>query len=398
MRQSNMLANILDNYKDLSKLIPKVAIIESSPTEPYAIIEGQKTLVFCSNNYLGLANSQVVKEASIQAINKYGYGSGGSRWASGTTDLHQELDKKLARFKGKQAAVTFSAGFMANYGVISALINSVTGNIRNTIVPAIFSDELNHASIIAGCINSQAKIYVYEHKNMVHLSDLLEKSKETYKLIVTDGVFSMDGDIAPLDEIVKLARKYSAMIMVDEAHAVGILGKNGKGTAEHFGVEDDIEIIMGTLSKTFGSLGGYIACDTVLAEYIRCSAKSYIFSASMPPINAAAVMAVLDEITSNLTYQKKVLDMAQYLRSNLNKLGLDTLSSETAIIPIYIGDETKAINIAKELMDDGIYLTCAIWPAVGKGQARLRATVTAGHEKKHIDDFLEILKKHKDKF
>ncbi len=379
-------------YRTTKDTYPKIPIIESAPTEPTVKIGNKDYIMLCSNNYLGLASASFVKNAAIDAINKYGFGSAGSRWISGTTNVHIKLEKELASFKKRDSALTFSAGFMANSGVITALTGSVGGDITFPAdESAIFSDEYNHASIIDGCRNSKAKVYIYGHKNLKQLEKLLSNCKETYKLIITDSVFSMDGDIAPLDKITEMAKSYEAMIMVDEAHAIGILGKHGRGAAEYFNVEDDISLSMGTLSKTFGSLGGYIAGDINLIEYLRCSSRTYIFSASMPVCNAASVLAILKEISKNYEHKDKVLHLSNYLRKNLNDMGFNTLDSKTAIIPIFIGDEEKAIKLSKMLFDHGIYLSCAIWPAVEKGHARLRATVTANHKKKQIDRFLNAL-------
>lgn len=380
--------------KVLEELKPEIPIIASSPSMPFAQINNEEYLIFCSNNYLGLANSDIAKKAAIKAIEKYGFGSAGSRWASGTTLIHRELEKSIAIFKRKEEAVIFSAGFMVNAGSIPALTGSLIDDkpfSKNQ--SAIFSDELNHASIIDGCNGSQAAVYVYKHKDMNQLSDLLKKSKEKFKLIVTDGVFSMNGDIAPLDNLVELANQHEAMVMVDEAHSVGILGKTGRGAAEHFGVEDRIDIAMGTFSKTFGSLGGYIVCNRDLAEHIRCLARTYIFSASMPACNAAVVIAILSTISKNNRFRKKVLANSKYFREKVQELGFDTLDSQSAIIPILIGREEKTIQLARELLKNRIYATCAVWPAVEKNQARLRATVTANHTFEQIDYFIKILKK-----
>lgn len=390
---SNNIEKAIDIFiPELRTLYPAIPTIESCPTTPKILVNNKELLLFCSNNYLGLASADFVKEAAIKAIKRYGYGSAGSRWISGTTDLHRKLEEEIARFKKKEDAVSFSAGFMTNAGVIPALTGALLDDKPfSADEAAIFSDELNHASIIDGCRNSRAKVYVYNHKDTEHLSKLLEASDEKYKLIITDGVFSMDGDIAPLDQIIILAKQFSAMVMVDEAHAIGILGETGRGTAEYFDVENDIEISMGTLSKTFGALGGYVACRRHLAEYIRCAARTYVFSAAMPASTAAVVLSILKCISNDQQYKKKVLDLSNYLRSKLNEMGFDTLDSETAIIPIFIGDETTTIALTKKLFEHGIYLSCAVWPAVEKKKARLRATVSASHSKKDIDQLLTIL-------
>lgn len=391
--QENHIRSKIDAFlPSIVHLYPRIPVAETSPTDPIIRIGQKEYLVFCSNNYLGLANADFVKEAAINAITKYGYGSGGSRWMSGTTDLHLQLEQKLARFKTKEEAIIFSAGFMVNSGVIPALTGSVFDDLPFPAgEAAVFSDQLNHASIVDGCRNSKARVYVYKHKDMQHLSELLDRSKETYKLIVTDGVFSMDGDAAPLDKIVELAKGNRAMVMVDDAHGAGVMGRRGRGTAEHFNLETEVDISMGTLSKTFGALGGYVACDSSLAKYIRGAARTYIFAAAMPPSTAAAVIAILDRISDNLEYTHRLGELANYLRKGLKDMGHDTMESVSAIMPILVGKEDKAILLSQELFNYGVYLTYAIWPAVEKRRARLRVTVTANHKIEQIDRFLNIL-------
>lgn len=392
MKKSNIAVEIEKFLPRIAALYPRIPVIETSSTDPVVHVNNKDYMIFCSNNYLGLANADFVKEAAVQAIKTYGFGSGGSRWISGTTDLHVQLEEKMADFIGKEEAVTFSAGFMTNSGVLPALAGSFMGDYPFPAdKAAVFSDELNHASIIDGCRNSKARVYVYKHKDVDHLASLLAGSKETYKLIVTDGVFSMDGDIAPLDKIVDLAKDHKAMVMVDDAHAVGIIGDRGRGTGEHFNIQDEIDISMGTLSKTFGALGGYVSCSHALAKYIRGAARTYVFSAAMPACGAAVIISIIDKISKDLSFTIRLRELSSYLRKRLGEMDLNTLDSETAIIPIFIGGEKRAIELSEELFKRGIYLSCVMWPAVPKNQARLRVTVTANHTREQIDEFLSIL-------
>lgn len=382
-----------------NKLYPDVKLISGSPTATEIVINGRKILVFCSNDYLGLANSALLKKAAHEAIDKYGVGSGGSRLISGNTDIQIELEKTIAEFKGGESAITFSTGYMANTGAIPAIMD-VIGNIKklgNKIIAIpllkkniILSDELNHASLIDGCRLTHAEIVVYKHKNVKDLENKLKKYKSRRKLIVTDGVFSMDGDIAPLPDIVRLAKKYNAITMVDDAHASGVLGKNGRGTTEYFGLkESDIDIIMGTFTKAFGGVGGFIVGSKDLTDFLRITARSYIFSAPIPPVISASLIMAIKETRNNTKLRENLWSNATYLKNNLKKMGFDTLSSETQIIPVLIGEEAKAIQFSGLLFEVGILAPCVRWPAVPWGKARLRLTVKATHTREQIDKLLE---------
>lgn len=374
------------------QLYPRLPIAEGSPTDPEVNIGGKTYLMFCSNNYLGLANSRIVKEAAVSALQKYGLGSAGSRLMSGTTDIHVELENELASFKQTADCMLFSAGFMANSGSIPALTGAFMESrpfVAENCV--IFSDELNHASIIDGCRMSRARKYVYKHKHTKDLEQALARSKEEYRLIVTDGVFSMDGDIAPLPQILELAKIYEAMLMIDDAHATGVIGETGRGTAEHFGVEGEVEINMGTFSKTFGALGGYIAGSSDLIDYLRVASRTYVFSAAMPASTAAGILAILRQMSKDSNLTLKLQRNSDYLRRNLKAMHLNTLESETAIVPILVGNEKDALELSRKLFEMGVYASCVRWPAVAENESRLRITLMASHEKHHLDSFLNRL-------
>lgn len=377
------------NSVDKEELYPEVKSVESN--EPETFISGKKVLLFCSLNYLGLAHHPNIKRAAIEAIKKYGVGAGGSRFVSGNFELHNILEKKIAQFKKEEDAVVFQTGYVTHIGVIPALMNLpkvFPFSFLNT-KGVIFSDELNHASIVDGCKLSKAEIVIYKHKDMNDLEGKLKKYKNRKKLIITDSVFSMDGDIAPLPKIVELAKKYNAMTMIDEAHATGILGKRGAGATDYFHLEGQIDVVMGTLSKAIGCLGGYVAGKKYLMKYLRAATRPSVFSVFLPPAIAGAAIAAIDEIQKNPDLIKKLWNNADYLKNNLQKLGFNTLNTETPIIPILIGDEKKAIKMAKLLYEKNIYAPCIRWPAVPRGKARIRFIVMATHTKGQIDYVLQ---------
>jgi len=322
------IRNILKFLRE-NDFYPDPKLITGSPTNVEVVIGGRKILMFCSNDYLGLANSEVLKKAAHNAIDEYGVGSGGSRLVSGNTDIQIKLEETIAKYKGCEAAITFSTGYMANTGTIPAILDVMNlKKIGNKVVPLpsltkniILSDELNHASIIDGCRLGHSKIVVFKHRDMKDLESKLKKYKKNRKLIVTDGVFSMDGDITPLPDIVKLAKKYNALTMVDDAHGSGVLGKDGRGTVEYFGMNpSDVDIIMGTFTKAFGGVGGFVAGSKLLIDYLRVSARTYIFSAPIPPVISAALVAAVHEAETNASLRKNLNDNAVYLRTSLQKL------------------------------------------------------------------------------
>ena len=328
-------------------------------------IDGRDILMFGSNSYLGLTNHPKLKEASKAAIDKYGSGCAGSRFLNGTLDIHIELEDKLAKFVGKDGALVFSTGFQVNLGVISA----IPGRHDYVII-----DDLDHACIIDGSRLSHAqKVWKYKHNNMESLEKLLAKTEEDrIKLIAIDGVFSMEGDIAKLPEIVALAKKYNANIFLDDAHSLGVLGKNGRGTADHFGLTDDVDMIMGTFSKSLASIGGFVAADNDTINFLKHNARSLIFSASIAPANAASVIAALDLIQTEPERIEKLWDNTHYAMKLLKDAGFDTGKTETPIIPIMIRDDYKTFNLTKLLLDEGVFVNPVVSPAVPSTSSLIR--------------------------
>lgn len=372
------------------KLYPQIHTL-SSAADPEVVVEGKRMLLFCSNDYLGLANHTAIKERAKEAIDKYGVSTCASRLIAGNTELHNELEKLIAIFIHREDAIAFSTGYMTNIGAISALIKGI--NVFN-IIPQktlIISEELNHASIIDGCKLSQAKIIIYPHKDMRILEKLLKRYRRIRKLIITDAVFSMDGDIAPIPDIIELAKKYDALIMVDEAHSIGVLGKTGRGVLEHFNLPfDSVDILMGTLSKAIGSIGGYIAGSKDLIDFLRVTARSYIFTASpLPPPSTIAATAAIEYIMNNPSIVESSRRNAEYLRLKLKENKFDILSTQTPIIPIMLYDEQKAIRFSDILFERGILAPCVRWPAVPWGKARIRCVVMANHTLSQIDRLVE---------
>ncbi|MDU4889521.1 MAG: 8-amino-7-oxononanoate synthase [Clostridium sp.] len=354
-------------------LYRNLKVISSEQTSS-AVVDGNIKLMLCSNSYLDMSSDKRVKDFVKEIIYTYGTGAGGSRLTTGSYNLHSKLEEILAEMKHTEAALVFNTGYMANVGVISAICDEDY---------IIFSDELNHASIIDGCRLSKAKTIIYRHNDMV---DLEKKLKEnTYKkgLIVTDGVFSMDGDIANLPEIIKLSKKYRVLTMVDDAHGTGVLGRHGRGTAEYHGVEGLIDIYMGTLSKAIGSEGGFVCGSRVMIEYLKNSARSFIFSTALSPATIAASLKALEILRVD---NRKISDLQEnikYFCHLLNQMGIE-VSSESAIIPIIMGDENKALSAAEELLKEGIFVSAIRYPTVEKGKARLRITIMASHSKEEL--------------
>jgi 8-amino-7-oxononanoate synthase len=360
-------------------LYPYFHRVESAQ-EPEVICEGKPMVMMSSNNYLGLTSHPKVVEASIEATRKFGTGCAGSRFLNGTLALHEELEGRLAAFFRKDAAIIFPTGFQANLGAISSLVS------RDDVV---IIDRLNHACIFDGCRLSYGQIRKFRHSDMEDLERVLDLNKDRNMLVVVDGVFSMEGDIAPLPEMVRLTRKYGAGLMVDDAHGIGVLGAGGRGTAEHFGVENDVDIIMGTYSKSLASIGGCIAGDSTTIEYLKHHARSLIYSASLPPSNTAAVLAALDIVENEPERREKLWSNSNYIRDGLKSLGLDTLETETPIIPVLIGDDMLALQFWRELFDRGLFATPVIPPAVPKGMSLIRTSCMATHTHEHLDRALE---------
>lgn len=352
---------------------------------PEMVVNGEEVLNFCSNNYLGLANNPQMKNAAISAIKRYGIGPAAVRTIAGTTTLHKELEEKLAKFKKAEAVITFQSGFTANLAVIPALVGE--GDL-------IFSDELNHASIIDGCRLSKAEVVRYAHLDTKDLEEKLKNAdKDRKKLVITDGVFSMDGDVAPLDEIYKVASKYGAMLMVDDAHGEGVLGDAGRGIVDHFKLHGKVDVEVGTMSKAFGVVGGMAAGKTELIEWLSQRARPFLFSSAMTIPDVAACIAAVDLLSKSKELVKTLWENADYLRSGLKKLGFNTGGSITPIIPLMLGDSKLAQDFSKELFAEGLFAKAIIYPTVAQGKARIRIMNSAGHTKAQLDKALKIFEK-----
>ncbi len=386
MRVHTIFEQELSRLKDAG-LYRCLSLIQS-PQGPKVKINGTEVILLCSNNYLGLANHPKIKQAAIQAVEKYGFGSGASRLVSGNMELHAELEQRLARFKGVEAALVFNSGYHANIGIISALVGR--GDV-------IFSDKLNHASIVDACILSRAEVKRYPHRDLDTLERLLKNASRithhaSRKLIVTDGVFSMDGDIVPLKGLSELADKYDCMLMVDDAHATGVLGANGKGTLEHFNIDNPNIIQMGTLGKAFGCFGAYVAGSKKFVDYLINKARSFIYTTSLPPSTCAAGIAALDIVENEPQLRQDLWDRVVYFRTELKQAGFDTLKSETQIIPILIGEPENAVRISRDLLDKGIFTQAIRPPTVPEGTSRLRITLMANHSWDDLKYALEVIK------
>ncbi|MBU5638243.1 8-amino-7-oxononanoate synthase [Geomonas sp. Red69] len=336
-------------------------------------LDGKRVLLLCSNNYLGLADHAALRRAAVFGA-AFGTGSGASRLVSGSMDLHEKLEERIARFKGTEKALVFNSGYAANTGIISALVGR--GD-------AIFSDKLNHASIVDGALLSRANFHRYPHRDMAALERLLQEKPGTgRRLIVTDGVFSMDGDIAPLRQMVQLARQYGALLMVDDAHGTGVLGATGRGTAELLGVMDGVDIHMGTLGKGLGSFGAYAAASRTICEYLVNKARSFIFSTSLPPAVLAPSIAALDLVDSRegKELRDRLSANVALFKNRLAAAGFDTMGSETQIVPVFVGPAEATMQFSKELLDEGIFVQGIRPPTVPAGSCRLRCTIMATHE------------------
>ncbi len=360
-------------------LYPYFQVIRSAQ-DPEVIVDGRRMIMVGSNNYLGLTSHPRIMEAATRAVEKYGTGCAGSRFLNGTIDLHDEVEAHLAKFKKKEAALLFSTGFQTNLGVISALVG------KDDVV---IIDRWNHASIIDGCRLAFGQTLKYRHNDMEDLERLLASHPDKGKMIVVDGVFSMEGDIVKLPEIVRLARKYGARVMVDDAHATGVLGKEGRGTAEHFGLEDEMDIIMGTCSKSLASVGGFIASSHELIHYVKHNARSMMFSASLPPPCVATIGAAVEVIEEEPERRVQLWKNAHRVREGLKEMGFDTGLSETPIIPVVIGDEQQAFRMGRGLYEQGIFANVSVRSAVPEGRALIRTSYMATHTDGHIERILE---------
>lgn len=356
-----------------------------SPIGPEIVIGGKTLLNFCSNNYLGLANNSEMNEAAKKAIDEYGIGPGAVRTIAGTTTLHKRLEEKLAEFKKAEAVITFQSGFIANLATIPALTGE--GDF-------IFSDELNHASIIDGCKLSKAEVIRFAHANPADLEEKLKSvPTEAKKLVITDGVFSMDGDIAPLDKLYEVTSKYDAMLMVDDAHGEGVLGDSGRGIVDHFKLHGKVDIEVGTMSKAFGVVGGIVAGKKEIIEWLSQRGRPFLFSSAMTIPDVGACIAAVELLEKSGNIVKKLWENANYLRAGLKKLGFDTGISTTPIIPIMLGENKTAQDFSKELFNEGLFAKAIVFPTVPQGKARVRVMNSAGHTKEQLDKALQIFEK-----
>ena len=386
------LGDQIQTLKDQS--LYKVPKILESPAAGRVKMNGKEVVNLSSNNYLGLANHPRVREAALKAIEEWGVGAGAVRWIGGTMKIHDELEERLAKFKNVEAVLVFTSGFTANSGCIPAVL---------TDKDVVISDELNHASIIDGVRLSPAAYkksdgWVYGHKNMDELEAILQKAQGFQKrMIITDGVFSMDGDIAPLPQIVELAEKYDAFVMVDDAHASGVLGKNGAGSTSHFNLYGRVDIQLGTLSKALGVVGGYIAGSARLKDWLINRGRPYLFSTAHPPVVAAALIAALDVMETDPEPMQRLWDNTRWWKQALNDAGFDTMGSETPITPVYVGDEKAAQEMERMLWEEGVYALSIVFPTVGRGKARIRTMPSAAHSIEDLEFALGAFKRVRDR-
>jgi glycine C-acetyltransferase len=355
-----------------------------SPCEPVSRFDGREVINLASNNYLGLANHPKLVEASVDAAKRFGAGSGAVRTISGTMSLHVQLEERIAAFKNVEACVVFQSGFAANAGTVSAVL---------TPDDHVISDELNHASIIDGCRLSKAKIHVFAHRDASSAEAKLQALEGVpgRKLLITDGVFSMDGDIGPLPDLVSVAERFGAIMMVDDAHSSGVLGRNGRGTIDHFGVHGRVDVQVGTLSKAVGVLGGYVCGSRNLIDYLYHRARPFLFSTSHPPSVAAACLAAFDLLESEPERIEQLWKNTRHFQSGLRHAGFSLGASETPITPIHVGDAAKAFEFSRALFDAGVFATGIGFPTVPQGKARIRTIVTATHTFAQLDRALEII-------
>lgn len=357
---------------------------------PVVVVGGKRVIQFSSNNYLGLANHTALKRAAQEAIERYGVGTGASRLIAGNLELYEQLEKNLARFKGTESAIVFPTGYQTNVGTIAALMGESD---------LIFSDALNHASIVDGCRLCGAKVIIYPHRDLNALEQLIKTAPQAKnRMIITDGVFSVDGTIAPLPGLVELAQRYECWLMVDEAHATGVLGNRGRGTAEHFGVEHEVDIHMGTFSKALGSLGGYVAGSKNLIDFLINKSRSLIYTTGLPPAVLAVNCAALDLVENGLGLRKALWERVVFFRNELNKLGFNTFSSEAQIIPVIIGDPVKTMEVFQYLFSRGVLAYGVRPPTVPEGLSRIRIAVMANHEWDDLYVGLQVLEEAGKKF
>lgn len=358
----------------------------SSPQGAWLVVDGKRVLNFCSNNYLGLANHPKLVSAAKKAIDDFGVGPGAVRSIAGTMDLHLELEKRLATFKGVEACISFQSGFMANLATIPCLVGK--GD-------AIISDELNHASIIDGSRLSGATILRYNHTDAKHLESQIKTNQDKSRrmLVITDGVFSMDGDMAPLDNIYEITNKYDVMLMVDDAHGEGVVGKGGRGIVDHFNLHGKVDVEVGTMSKAFGVMGGMVAGKSIIIEWLRQRGRPFLFSSAATPADVAACLAAVDVLEQSTELVDKLWQNGNYFKSEMKKLGFDTGLSQTPITPVMLGDAILAREFSRELYEEGVFAMALGFPTVPLGKARIRVMISATHSKEDLDLSLQAFAK-----
>ncbi len=378
---------IVDELSNLKKsgLLTNIRTL-SSPQGAWLVVDDKKVLNFCSNNYLGLANHPLLVESAKAAIDEFGVGPGAVRPIAGTMAIHLELERRLAAFKGVEAAITFQSGFNANLAAIPALVSKED---------VIYSDELNHASIIDGCRLSRAKVIRYAHCDADDLREQIEKSKDAgYRrsLIITDGVFSMDGDVAPLDKLYEVAQDFDALLMVDDAHGEGVLGKGGRGIVDHYNLHGKVDVEMGTLSKAFGVVGGIIAGSQIIVDWLKQRGRPFLFSSAMTIPDVAACLASLNLLEESTELVDKLWENADYFKREMREIGFDTGVSTTPITPIMLGEAALAQDFSRRLFEEGIFAMALGFPTVPRGKARIRVMISAAHSREDLDRGLAAFK------
>lgn len=372
----------IQRLKD-NKTYRTIPVVQSA-NDAIITLNNKKVINLSSNNYLGFANHPRLKKAAKEAIDRYGVGAGAVKTIAGHMQLHQQLEEALATFKHEEAVMLFQSGFNCNAGVISAIVDKED---------LILSDQYNHASIIDGVRLTKSSKMVYRHNDMNHLEEILKEHRHQHRqcLIITDGVFSMDGDIANLPEIVRLAKKYDALTYVDDAHGSGVLGRSGRGTVDHFDLHNEVDFTIGTLSKAFGVIGGYVATKKIIKDYLSFKARPLLFSTMLPPSVAAALLEAISMLEQSDEYTKKLWDNANYFKEKAKACGFDIGHSETPITPIFVYDEAKTVAFSKQLLEKGVFVSPIVYPTVPLNQARLRVMISASHSKEQLNQALTIL-------
>ncbi|MEW6231717.1 MAG: glycine C-acetyltransferase [Chloroflexota bacterium] len=384
---ADKLAFIVEDTESLAQQGLKINIRTiGSACGPWMVVDGKRVLNFCTNNYLGLADHPRMKEAAKAAIDKWGVGPAAVRSIAGTLELHLQLEKRLAAFKGVEDALYVQSGFCANQAVIPPLVGKED---------VIFSDRLNHASIIDGCRLSGAKILVYEHCDPVDAERVIRENRPNFRrgLLITDGVFSMDGDVAPLDKLYQVAERYGVLTMVDDAHGEGVLGRGGRGIVDHFGLHGKFDVEMGTLSKAFGVVGGVLAGKKIIIDYLRQKARPFLFSSAVTAADTAACLAAVDLLEESTELVDRLWENTRYFKAEMKGLGFDTGQSATPITPVMLGEAPLAMQFSRRLFQEGLFAMALGFPTVPKGKARIRVMVSASHRRDDLDKGLEIFKK-----